>query len=441
MSAISDAAAAERPARTMATMTNRRRWAILILLALGGVIAYVDRTSISEVLADHSFRQHLGLTDVDRGMLASAFFWSYAVLQIPMGWLVDRFGVKRPYTIMFLIWCLASAGTGLMSSFAGLLLMRIFTGMGEAIVGPATYRWIRLNFKDESGGTAVGLYLLGTKLGPAIGAPLAAWLIVMHDWRFMFLITGFAGLLWLIPWVFLATNDRAAYAEAAAKKRAAAEANKRRVPFGRILRALLSSPVVWGSIICSFCYFYFIFYSMTWMPAYLVEQHGLSLRKSGFYTFFSFLGVAFVALAAGWLADRIVRRGWDAVLVRKSFVVAGFVLAATELFGGYSTSVHAAVFWNILSLSGIGLVSANNLALCRLTLIPTPAVGLVTALQDLAVSFAGIITPIFSGWLLQESGSYDAPMKVIFIFLLVAAGSCIVLYRRKWAPVIDENPA
>jgi MFS family permease len=413
------------------TPAHWRRWSILVLLSLGAVIAFVDRTSIAAVIAAPSFRLHFGLSDLDRGTLASSFFWSYAALQIPMGWIVDRFGVKRPYTILFIVWCLASAGTGLMTSFSGLILMRLLTGVGESIVVPATYRWIKLNFDESNSGTVAGIYMLGTKIGPAIGAPLAAWLIVMHDWRAMFLITGLVGLIWLVPWMLLTTSDRAPTALVANEK----SKNGARVR----VSAILSSPMIWGTIILTFCYNYFVFYSMTWMPAYLVEQHGVSLRSSGIYSFFSFMGIAVVALAAGWVADMMIKRGMDAVIVRKSFTVAGFVLASTELVGGYAGSVHGAVFWNIVSLSGLGLATANNLALIRLTMIPAPAVGFVTGLQNVATSLAGIVTPILSGWLLQQTGSYDAPMKAIFVCLLVGAGSCILLVRSKWVPKIEDN--
>ncbi|WP_198912695.1 MFS transporter [Acetobacter musti] len=417
-------------ARTGATETMAfRRWSVLILLSLGAVIAFIDRTSIASVLAVGTFRVQFHLTDLDRGALASAFFWSYALLQIPMGWIVDRYGVKFPYAIMFGVWCVASACTGLMSTFSGLIIMRIFTGVGESIVVPASYRWIRANFTEDRSGFAVGIYMIGTKIGPAVGAPLAAWLIVQHSWRFMFLLCGVVGLLWLVPWMLLARNDSSGRGVAA---KAAAKA----IP----LRNVLSSPLVWGTIIINFCYNYFVFYCMTWMPAYLVEQRGLSLRTMGLYSFFSFGGIALVALASGWAADVLIRRGHDAVVVRKAFVIAGFALACTELLGAVSHSLNGALFWNVVSLSGLGFATANHLALCRLTLIPAPAVGLVTGIQNVSTSLAGIVAPLLSGWLLEWSGGYRAPMEVIFVFLVVGAVTCIVLLRRRWAPVLpDEN--
>ncbi|MHB8284777.1 MAG: hypothetical protein ACYDD1_08890, partial [Caulobacteraceae bacterium] len=144
------------------------------------------------------------------------------------------------------------------------------------------------------------------------------------------------------------------------------------------------------------------------------------------------------ALASGWIADVMIRRGGDAVVVRKAFVIAGFVIACTELLGANTTSVDTALFWNVVSLSGLGLATANHLALCRLTLIPAPAVGQVTGIQNVSTSLAGIVAPLLSGWLKQTSGGYQAPMQVIFVFLVLGAVTCFVLLQRKWAPKIDD---
>ena len=413
--------------KTDATVTMR--WSVLLLLALGVLIAFVDRTSISSAMAEKSFVKHFQLSHVDRGWINSAFFWSYGLIQIPMGWLVDRYGVKTPYTICFVLWCLATALTGLTSTVMALLLMRFIVGAAEAVVMPASYRWIRNNFKEGQNGTAVGLFAMGNKFGPALGAPIAAWLIVNYDWRVMFVATGAAGLVWLIPWMLAVKNDRPTGDQARVQKAKAAS-----VSFG----AILASPLVWGAMIVNFCYGYFTFYCMTWMPAYLVEERGLSLKESGLYTFFSFAGIAIVALIAGWTADRMIARGGDPVLVRKGFVIAGFIGACTVLLGAQAHSLQMALFWNVFSLSFLGLATANNLALSRLTLIPAPAAGLVPGVQQVATSLAGGVAASLSGWLLQVSGSYDLPMFVIFVFLLVGAAATWILLRPQWAPKVSE---
>jgi len=407
---------------------GENRWAILVLLALALMISFVDRTSLSSALADKGFVGEFALSSVERGWLNSAFFWSYGLMQMPMGWLVDRYGVKWPYTVCFTLWCLAAAATGLVTTLTALILMRLLMGMAEAVAVPATYRYLANNFDETKKGTALGIFSIGGKMGPALGAPIASWMIVNYSWQLMFLVTGLAGLLWVLPWLRLVRNDYPSRTELKAAVHRAAS-----VP----LRNLLASPVVWGGLVNNFCYSYFAFYCMTWMPAYLVEQRGLSLEKSGLYTFFSFAGIAIVALLAGLAADRLIARGHDAVAVRKSFIVAGFLGGTTVLLGAYAPTLELALFWNVMSLSLLGLVTANNLALCKLTLIPKQAVGLNTGLQQVATSLAGGVSASLSGWLLHVGGSYALPMKAIFIFLLAGATSTVVLMRRKWAPKVN----
>lgn len=404
-------------------------WGITALLAVGVMIAYADRSSLSAVIASKAFARHFGLLEVNRGWLGSTFFWSYALAQVPIGWVVDRYGAKRPYAACFAAWCVATALSGAMNALAGLIVMRLIVGAAEAAVMPASYRWFRHNLPERHMGSAIGIFAMGNKLGTAIGAPVAAWLIVGYDWRLMFVVTGLLGLLWLVPWMLFVRNDWPRADEVAAAKRRAASVS---------FRNILVSPVVWGGIIVNFCYSYFVFYCMTWMPSYLVEQQGLSLVASGTYTFFSFIGIAIVAVAAGWTADRIVARGADPVRTRQWFIVAGFFGATTVLFGAHAPTLGMALFWNIFSLSCLGLASANNLALTKVTLIPRPAIGLVTGVQHMAAGLSGGVAASLSGWLLHVSGSYDLPMLVIVGFLVIGAAASMVLLRPEWSPKVAD---
>ncbi|MBC2665508.1 MFS transporter [Novosphingobium flavum] len=425
------------PSPEMARAALVRRWVILTLLMLGALIGFVDRVSISSALAVASFKAHFGLSDIARGWINSAFFWSYAVMQVPMGWVVDRYGVKWPYAICFFVWCVASALIGLVSTLWALILMRLIIGVAEAIVVPATYRWVRNNFDPDRSGAALGFYALGTKFGPALGAPAAAWLIVMFDWRVMFLITGLVGVIWLVPWMLVARERTGALPiEAGVSSEAEAEVVQRLAAKNISLSSLLANPFILATLVVYFCYNYFLFFCITWMPAYLIEQRGLSLEQMGFYTFFSFTGIAVVAFASGWLADVIIGRVGRAVFVRKAFVLAGFAAASTVVLGAWSQSVEAALFWNVLSLSGLGLATANNLALCSIMFIPGPIVGRVKGIQNTAVAIAGIVAPLMTGWLLHLTGSFVAPMTLIFVFLLLGAATVVVAIRKEWAPII-----
>lgn len=408
----------------MEALTPRRRWTVIGLLCLGMMVAYFDRVNLSMALALPEFKEHFRLTDTDRGALNSAFFWSYAALQIPAGWFVDRYGVKFPYAIGFLIWSLLSALTPLATSVGQLFGLRMLLGVGESVVTPAGMRWIRFNCSEHQRGTAVGLYMAAAKVGPAIGAPLAGWLILMYGWRLMFVILGVGCLVWLIPWmIFVRDDDRQR------EQRAVAASTQAPLPFLRVLR----SPVIWGTVIGTFCYQYFVYYCMTWMPAYFVEQRGLDFKSMGIYTMATFLGMAVVATAAGWVADRLIQRGGDPVKIRKGFTIAGFLVASTEVVGAMSDSNSVALFFAIFSLSGLGLTTANYWALTQ-TLMPGAAVGRIVGVQNCAANLPGIVAPLVTGWLVQTTGSYKAPMQAIWFFLVTGVAAYVFLVRRKYAP-------
>jgi ACS family D-galactonate transporter-like MFS transporter len=401
-----------------------RRWVVLGLLTLGIVIAYIARINFSVALATKDFKELFHLTDSDRGLLGAAFFWSYALLQIPAGMLVDRYGVKYPYALSFFAWCLMSAGTSLATSIRQIYVMRIVLGVGESVATPASMRWIRFHFQEKERGLAIGLYMAGTKFGPAIGGWIAALLIQRQGWKAMFLWLGLGSLLWLIPWLLVAENDDRRIEQAAKPK-----GPQRSIS----VWSLMSSPVIWGTIVGTFCYMYFVYFCMTWMPAYFVEKRHLSLDSMGLYTLFSFGGMATVSALAGWAADRQIARGGNPVGVRKAFTIAGFLMASTEVIGALSNSNSVALFFAVFSLSGLGLATANYWALTQ-TLIPGGAIGRIVGIQNCAANLPGIVAPILTGWLKQKTGSYDAPMQAIWFFMLLGIASYVFLVREKYAP-------
>ncbi|MBV8551333.1 MAG: MFS transporter [Acidobacteriaceae bacterium] len=401
-----------------------RRWAIVALLCAAFIIAYIDRQNLSLALTDRDFNKFFRLSDNGRGLLNSAFFWSYAMLQIPAGWVVDRFGVKRPFAIFLALWSMFSGLTAWCSTATQLFGLRILLGAGEAINTPAGMRWIRLNFKEQQHGFIMGLYQASAKVGPAIGAPLVVWLLLFFGWRLMFIIVGFGALLWILPWLLLVHDDDRQLERAVLQR-----SDAPLVPF----RTLFHSPVMWGIIIGSFCYNYFNYFCLTWLPAYFAESRHLSLNKTGWFTGVSFWGFAIVATSAGFFADRVIHRGDDAVRIRKAFIIAGFVLASSEMIGAVSSSASVALFFAIFSLSGLGLATGNIWALTPAVMPGAPPARLA-AVQNMAANLPGIVAPILTGWLKQASGGYEAPMAVNLGFLLLGIASYLFLVRRKYAP-------
>jgi MFS family permease len=267
-----------------------------------------------------------------------------------------------------------SAATSFTNNFHQLYFVRLLLGAGEAVVTPASLRWIRFNVGEHQRGLAVGLLFAGAKLGPAIAAPLAGVLLMQFGWRSMFVILGLGALLWLIPWMLLVKDD---YRE-------------------------------------------------------FVERRHLSIGQMGKYTAFSFTGMAFVAIAAGWFADRLIAAGGDPVKIRKRFTIAGFVVASTELFGALSDSNDVALLFAIISLAGLGLATANYWALTQ-SLMPGAAIGRIAGVQNFASNLSGVAAPLITGWLKQSTGKYEAPMQAVWFFLITGIASYGLLVRRKYA--------
>jgi MFS family permease len=410
------------PATMAASDGYRRRWWIVILLALACVIAYVDRVNLSFAIIDNDFKNFFQIDNTQRGFLNSAFFWSYAALQIPAGWLVDRYGSKYPLAMSFAVWSTLTAVSAAVTGYSALFAVRLLLGVGEAAMHPASMRWIRFNFPESQRGFAIGLFMSGSKFGPAIGAIASAWLIESHGWRAMFLIMGAAGILWLIPFLLVTPSDQMG----SAAKTAGPAADD--VPIGK----LVLNPILLGTIIGTFAYMYFVYFCLTWMPAYLSEARGLSLQSSGLFTTFSFAGMATVAIIGGWVADRIIAAGHDSVWVRKAFTIAGFVLASTEFLSALAPSPDLAIAISILSLSGLGLATANYWALTQ-TLVPSGAVGRIVGIQNCAASVSGILAPVVTGWLVQRTGGYAAAMDAVLIFLVAGIFAYLFLVRKKYA--------
>jgi ACS family D-galactonate transporter-like MFS transporter len=404
----------------MSPAGRNARWVVVALLTFGVILAYTDRINLSTALP--AIRTSFPLSAAASGILLSAFFWAYTILQTPAGWLVDRFGLKWPYAAGLFLWSAVSAATAFASSLNGLIAARILLGIGESIVTPASMRYIRNNFAEHERGLPIGIFFSGTKYGPAIGAPIATYLVLGYGWRWMFVINGALCILWLVPWLFFVRDENK---NSVARKEVAAQAN---VSWA----AIFTSPMMWGTCVATFCYMYFVYFCMTWMPTYFKDRFHLSLTASGWFTFMSFAGMATIAILAGWAADRLIARGRNAVNVRKAFTVVGFILAFSEVFAAFSHSTTAMLFLAVFSLSGLGLATANYWALTQ-TLTPAIATARVAGVQNTAANLAGIAAPWITGALVQRTGSFNAPLIAIAFWLLMGVGCYLVLVKEKYA--------
>ncbi len=409
-------------------VANWVRWSVVCLLSLGMVIAYTDRVNLSAVLTE--IGRDMGMDKERQGMAMSAFFWTYTIFQIPAGMLVDRYGVRVLYLGGFLLWSLASAATTLIGgSFALLIVLRLLVGTGESVVTSSSLRYIRDHFEEKRRGLAVGIYMTGTKIGPAVGIPVAAYLAKSYSWQTMFLVLGAGSLIWLVPFLLLVKKtDKSAQGRAAAA--AAAGPNpEASITLGQALRTRL----MWGIILGTYCYMYFVYYCMTWMPTYFRERHGMSIEKMSWFAFVSFGGMAAVTALAGWAADHLIARGGDPVRVRRNFTIAGFVAASLQTLSVFTDSQSLMIFFTVASLCGLGLATANYWALTQ-TLMPG---ALPVAIQNTAANLAGIVAPWLTGWLIKQTGSFDAPIKAVGVWLALGVFAYVFLVRREYAPRVQ----
>ena len=409
------------------TSDEKRPWGAVVLLCAGMIIAYVHRVDLSSALPLMS--EEFTWSATQGGQASAAFFWIYFLLQIPAGLAADRWGVRFVYWVGFLIWCFATAASALTVSLGMLIGLRLLLGLGQSILTPAGMRYIRLSFEEEQRGSAVGIFMAGTKIGPALGFVISAYLLDAFGWRGMFAVLGLVALIWLVPFFLRIKKDDPAAQPARGEDTAAGGSVS--------TRAILRSPVIWGTILGTFCYMYFVYYCMTWMPSYFKQQYGMSIKEQGWYSAVAFGGMAIVIVLAGRAADALIQRGYDAVNVRKGFTIAGFLCASTQTIAAFTDSVPVMLFFAVFSLCGLGLMTANYWALTQ-TLIPGGRIAMVVGIQNMASNFAGAVSPWITGWLVDRTGSFDAPIQTVAVWLAIGMASYIFLVRRKYAPKAEQ---
>src|SRR5436190_23329671 len=177
---------------------SRQRWWLLALLFTAMLISYVHRGAFSVAAPFMATELHLSKADI--GIVLSAFFWVYAFMQIPAGWIADRFGTKRAYSIGFLFWSLAAALEAVGRGVTSLIGLRVAIGAGQAITFPASARAVASSFNQRERGTVTGIYLTGVRFGTALVNAFGAWFLARYSWRLFFLLIGIAPLIWLLPW-------------------------------------------------------------------------------------------------------------------------------------------------------------------------------------------------------------------------------------------------
>jgi len=391
----------------LSAVSNSRRWGIVGLLFSASLINYLDRAAISFALPLISRDFHL--TPETKGLLLSSFFWSYALMQVPIGWCADRFNLRWLYAGAFALWSLAQGLTGLAGSLEVLIGFRILLGVGESIYLPGGIKIISLLFTGKDRGLPSGLFDFGTRTGLILEGILVPWLLVHQGWRHTFLLLGFTGLLWIIPWL-LVTPRRMQSVNRGVETAISAKA----------------SPIQWSSLlnrnllgICLgfFCFDYYWYVLVTWLPDYLVTVRHLSIVQAGFYASLAFFTFGVSEPIGGWIADSLIRRGLDETRTRKG-IVTGALFMSLFLVAALRTSDTPTAIGLLIGASLVGLATGNLLTILQCC-APFEKVGIWTGAENFAGNLAGIVAPLAVGLLIKRNGSYVPGFELGVIVLLL----------------------
>jgi MFS transporter, ACS family, D-galactonate transporter len=383
-----------------AGISSRRRWVLMILLFAAATINYLDRATLSVALPRISSELLLG--PAAKGLLLSAFFWSYALMQVPVGWLADRVSLRWLYAGSFALWSLACGLTGIAGSLVLLIVLRIFLGIGESIYLPGSLKLISATFPPEERGLLSGLFESGSRAGLAIGAPLVAWLVSRHGWRNMFFIVGFTALAWIAPWL-IAFPSRFSR-----KVRPQQLASPRKLTFNCNLL---------GACLGFFCFGYYNYLLATWLPDYLVEVRHMPLLKAGFVASIPFVVWGVSEPLGGWVADRLVRFGWNETRVRKGVITAAFSTGLLLIPAALVSSLTLSIA--LLAAGSLVGLSSGNLLVVFQTCAPPEEVGMWVGVGNFIGNIGGVLSPLVTGLLISATGSYAPGFALAPIILVM----------------------
>ena len=374
---------------TASELTAVARWSIVGLVALALFINYVDRGAVPT--AAHLIQDELQLSAGQLGILFSAFFWTYSILQIPVGWVAERYGAHRVLAAGLALWGCATMLVGFAHSFGALLFLRLLLGIGESAGFPSAGKLLAVAVPVQSLAIANGIVAAGYQFGPAVGAWGGGLIMAHYGWRAAFWVFGGLSLLWLLPWSRVRLPQEAVGSQGSAAPP---------------LRAILRQPSLWGTALGLFSSNYVFFFVLNWLPYYVVRERGFSTAEMASLTGSAYVVSALTSIIAGWAIDRFVRSG-RANLAYKSVMVAAHVGTVACMlciaFGAQPWALAGIFAYQILT----GAASAGVYAIPQILAGPS-ASGRWVGIQNCCGTFAGVIAPALTGLLVEETHHFTA---------------------------------
>ncbi len=375
---------------------------IVLLLAIAVFINYVDRGNLAT--AGPQLKDELGLSNAQFGALGSAFFLSYAPLQLVAGWLAQRFDVRYVLAGGLVIWATATSLVGLASSFTALVALRLLLGVGESVTYPCNSRLLAQRSPEHQRGRANGVIAGCQALGPTFGTLVGGSVMAQFGWRAAFVGFGLISLLWLLPW-FLATRGGTTVAG---------------VDHGPPLSylRLFKERAIWGASLGQFFSTYSFYLVLSWMPLILVKSYGYSMQEmsrigAGVYALY-----ALSSFTMGWASDRWIMAGASANRVRKTMLVGGLVGIAILMLICASAVATSGVLVLAATAVLFGTQTPNIFAISQ-TLGGPRAAGQWMGVQNFVGNIAGVVAPFVTGLVIDHThGFYWAFVIAALVTLL-----------------------
>ena len=420
----------------MVNAPTRSRLLVAGLLFVTVVINYLDRSNLS--IAATAMRGDLGFDTTQMGYVLSAFGWTYALLQIPGGWLVDRVAPRVLYATLILLWSAATILLGFTYSVVGLMAIRMVIGALEAPSYPINNRVVTTWFPERERATAIGFYTSGQFVGIAFLTPLLVWIQSRVGWHMVFVVTGGLGLVWAGVWYALYHEPRESGRTNTAEIEEiraggglvdldAGGASARKRFSSADLRRVLSSRKLWGVYLGQFALTSTLWFFLTWFPTYLVQERGMDFVKAGFLASLPFLAAFVGVLCSGVLSDAMVRRGASLGVARKVPIVTGLLLSTAIVGANYVERPAFVIAFLTLAFFGNGLASITWSLVSAIA--PPRLLGLTGGVFNFFGNLSGITVPIVIGYLAKHHG-FSAGLTYVSVVALLGAASYVFIVGR-----------
>ncbi|HEX4636233.1 MAG TPA: MFS transporter [Rhizomicrobium sp.] len=418
------------------------RWLIIWMCFLANAISYIDRANLA--IAAPAIRSELGIDAATMGLVLSAFFWTYAVMQLPAGWFIDKVGVRISLAFAVTWWSIFTAATGVARGVWQFIGARLMLGVGEAASLPSFTKTAFNWFPRSERGIACGIFNSGSTTGSALSLPLVTALILAVGWRGAFAATGALGIVWALAWWFL-YRDPERY-RAIAPKEVDALLAERATPVVATTKIswadLFRYRSIWGLMVGLFCLNFAIYFFITWFPSYLLQARGFSLAGLGGLGMVPPLMGIMGNWLGGYASDRLLRQGWSHTAARKTCLVGGMVMASSIGLSAFVESTWLCLALFSLAYASLSFTGANVWTVAS-EIAPTPGhVASIGGLQNFAGNLAGIMITTFTGVMLElTKGSFLIPLAVAGALCLVGALSYLFLVGKvePLPPLLDEG--